>query len=116
MAPLLIFQNMENGEFYKSNINSDFNQIGTEIKMMIKNYLEAMTIKNYEVDYIRDQRKNTGNARSGRIGTSTNFIKDFKHNIGMFIRNKYNPINPYNLSLLTRAYIIDREKEFKKKS
>lgn len=116
MAPLLMFQNMENGEFYKSNVSPDSYESSSKIKKMIEKYLNVITNEDYEVDYMRDQRKNKGDAKLGRIGTSTNLIKDFKHNIGMFIRKKYNPINPYNLGLLTRAYIIDKRKKNLRKS
>ena len=110
IAPLLIFQNLETNKPLKNSSNIDFKEYYMLIKTMIKDYIISVEDTDYEIDYMKDQRKNKGNAKIFKKKTSTNYFKDFKHNVGMFIKQKYNPINPYRLNLFTRTYIINKRK------
>ena len=34
-----------------------------------------------------------------------NILKDIKHNLGMLLNGKYNPINPYRINIISRLFI-----------
>ena len=77
---------------------------------MIKSYVNSVQDSYYEIGYMKDQRKNRGLSKVINQKTSINYFKDLKHNIGMLIKKKYNPINPYMLNILSRILIINRRK------
>lgn len=110
IAPLLIFQNLETGKLFKSNLNVNFGRFSSRIDLMIKSYVNSVQESSYEIGYMKDQRKNTGLSKVTNQKTSINYFKDLKYNIGMLIKKKYNPINPYMLNIFSRILIINRRK------
>ena len=77
---------------------------------MIKSYVNSVQESSYEIGYMKDQRKNRGLSKVINQKTSINYFKDLRHNIGMLIKKKYNPINPYMLNIFSRILIIHRRK------
>lgn len=110
IAPLLIFQNLETSEVIKININTNLKKYDPIIESMIKKYIDSVQDSRYEIGYMKDQRKNSGQSRIINKNTSINYFKDFKHNVGLFLKKKYSPINPYMLGFFTRTYIINKRK------
>ncbi len=110
IAPLLIFQNLETSEVIKINIKTNLKKYNPIIESMIKKYIDSVQDSSYEIDYMKDQRKNSGHSRIVKKNTSINYFKDFKHHVGLFLKKKYSPINPHMLGFFTRTYIINKRK------
>ena len=108
IAPLLIFQNLETSEVIK--INTNLKKYDPIIESMIKKYIDSVQDSRYEIGYMKDQRQNSGRSRNIKKHTSINYFKDFKHNVGLFLKQKYSPINPHMLGFFTRTYIINKRK------
>lgn len=107
--PLLFLQNMKSDKILekKEKIKNDFDS-----KMIdsLELLIESMTNKdnNYELPYMKAQRKKARIYfrllkffKQGII----EILKDIKHNLGMYIISKYNPINPFRLNIISRLLI-----------
>ena len=124
LAPLLGFQNMKTNE----KVNLDFIKKGKFDKILnnkFKNYInEIINKKNnsYIDDNIKAQKERNSilnrlffffdNSNQG-VDWTTNIysiMKDMKHNISMFLKNKYSPINPNRHGIISRLLMIKSKK------
>ena len=120
-APLIFIENINSGKRFKHNlkIQSDNNKLIVE--KLIKSLINGLSKENpkYEFYYMKIQKEKR--AISTRLKTFLfdgilENLKEIKINLSASLKNKYYPINPYELGYLTRSYIkYKRRKNLNKK-
>ena len=110
LLPLLSFQNLNTGEFIKTNIDIKKEKKYKTFEQTLKHYIDSVKKESYEIEYMKNQRENRGFSKIIKKKTSVNFLNDSKHNLANFIRGIYNPINPHSLNLFTRWKILSKNK------
>ena len=114
LAPICFLENMKTGIIINNKglingpLESQFNSI-------YNNYVDELLSKkkDYEIFYMKSQRKK----RKLLVVLTTSIntliiptLKDIKHNLGMRLKKKYNPINPYRLGFISRLKIRSRRR------
>lgn len=112
-VPLLFLKkNLSN---YKITKPYNYNETNFDniISKNIDQFIDSVLLKkqNFEMFYMRIQRQNAGlinRIKSYFLSGWKEDYNDIKHNSYMLLNSKYNPINPYRYSFITRKYIRSR--------
>ena len=120
LAPLCFLENMETGKiFFNKGLINENNE--KKFERIYEQYVNELLSKkkNYEIFYMKSQ-KNRSKFSYVILSSLNTFIipilKDVKHNVGMILKSKYNPINPYKFGILSRLKIRARRRKNLKKS
>ena len=119
LAPLMFLQNMETDEIIKKKANINFGNFDKILNTRIKYFVDGLLNKNkiHELSYMKDLKNKTRffpkifffitkqKSVPSWESNFTSILKDIKHNIGMLLKSKYNPINPYKIGLISRILI-----------
>ncbi len=112
LLPLLFIVNLENHQLIPFN-QKTFGKFGSLLNSKIEDWIKLISKDNYEISYMAKQRKSSSISKKINrfFNKGINIIyRDLKHNLGMRIKNKYSPINPYRLNLFTRLKIKKKRK------
>ena len=108
LTPLLVLENMMTNSLVEKD-RSNFGKYDKIIDNEFENYFRNLIKPSgFEMVYMKRQRKNSTPINRIRIFLSRGYLeifRDFKHNFGMILKRKYNPINPYRLGLILRNFI-----------
>jgi len=113
LGPILQLENMVTGEIIRPNksIKTDLDiKLDIKLDKKIIAYVDEINDKkeNFEMWYMTKYRKDSQIINPFLKILSkdwkTNYI-EIRHNTWMFLKGKYNPINPYRLNFLTRSWI-----------
>lgn len=107
-APLLFLQQMPSNMYIEKTFDLD-SEFDSLMDNYIVNYFNSVLHQenDFEPDYMKKIRLN-----SKILYKTINFFKndlynyflDIKHNVGMIVKRKYNPINPYRYGFILRIY------------
>lgn len=114
LGPILMLQNLNNDKFIKVD-ESNFGKYNMLVDKKINDFIERV-LKNsrYELQYMKKNRNSNSLLNRIKVLFLNDLKKiylDFRHNIGMIIKQKYNPINPYRFGIIYRYYILDKRKK-----
>ncbi len=112
LLPLLFIVNLEDYQPIPFN-QKTFGKFDSLLNYKIEDWIKLVSKDNYEISYM--SRQKTSSRISKKIYRFFNkgikiIYRDLKHNLGMKIRNKYSPINPYRLNLYTRLKVKNKRK------
>ena len=122
LSPLIYLQNMVNGKKIKKTISlkSSFDK---KVKKDVDDYVNSVGRKRqkFEFSYMKNQKLKSkwfyklyiffikGNSIRGHGGIKDQYY-DIRHNVGMILRRKYNPINPFRVGYFSRLRFKEHRK------
>lgn len=119
LAPICFLENMKTGEIIKNEglIEGPMEKLFSKI---YNNYVNDLLSKkkDYDIFYMKLQREKLKflNILFSSLNTLIiPILKDIKHNVGMKLKKKYNPINPYKLGIISRLKIKSMKRKNLKK-
>ena len=115
-VPLIFLENISSGERVEKPKNLGKTNIDIKIEVAINNFVDQIfsNREKNEFSYMKNQRLSNSLLSIFKTFFTSGLKKsylDIRHNTGMILKSKYNPINPFRFNFITRSYIIFKRKK-----
>ena len=115
-VPLIFLENISSGKRIEKPNNLAETNVDIKIDKSIEDFVNQIYLKREQNEFFYMKNQRLSNSISSRFKTFFgNDLKksysDIKHNIGMILKSRYNPINPFRLNFLIRSYVIFKRKK-----